>query len=97
VNSSDAQPIREASTFCNDGTFLWVEAAIDVLDKLAPGDAQRVSFASETTQSMWCRILMDIPNHLKGPACFLLKWLSTAFTPLKLAQLEDVWRFFTGT
>jgi len=90
------QKLEETLGTYNDGTFLWIEAAIDLLSRASQSEARRLSFASETTQSMWRAILLDIPIHLRPVVRFLLKWLSVAFIPLKLTQLEDVWCFFSG-
>ncbi|TQN67862.1 Ankyrin repeat and death domain-containing protein 1B [Colletotrichum shisoi] len=72
-----------------DGTFLWVELAVDeikrhpvsqledVVDQLLPG-----------IDNMYCRMLLQIPPSLVPLAAALLRWVIAARRPMYLSELS---------
>lgn len=80
--------ICAALEFRGDGTFLWVDFAIEELKRVQVETMEETinSFPSNL-EDMYCRVLRMIPPHLVDLVIGLLRWTVCARRPLDLPEL----------
>lgn len=80
--------ICAALEFRGDGTFLWVDFAIEELKRVKAETMEETinSFPSDL-EEMYCRVLRMIPPHLVDLVIGLLRWTVCARRPLDLPEL----------
>ncbi|KAH0562829.1 hypothetical protein GP486_002544 [Trichoglossum hirsutum] len=89
--------LSEAILQRGNGTFLWVDLAFNQLTRNESRDFQQaLSNLPDGLEDMYCRILLQIPPERIPITAFLMRWITIAFRPLKLEELNVVLRFLNG-
>jgi hypothetical protein len=71
-----------------DGTFLWVDLAIEEIKRYQPQDAELVlQHLPSDVNEIYCRTLASIPSNLVGLVVVMLRWVITARRPLLVQEV----------
>ncbi|KAF2277304.1 uncharacterized protein EI97DRAFT_287246 [Westerdykella ornata] len=80
--------ICAALEYRGDGTFLWVDFAIEEIKKVHVDNMEETcNSLPPTLEDMYARILLNIPQHLVDLAIGLLRWTICARRPMDLMEL----------
>uniref|UniRef100_L2GDP1 Ankyrin repeat protein n=1 Tax=Colletotrichum fructicola (strain Nara gc5) TaxID=1213859 RepID=L2GDP1_COLFN len=76
-----------------DGTFLWAGLVLnEILEKNTELEIEQVLLdVPEGLDAIYARILRSIPAKWRKQVARLLHWVTLAFMPLCISQLEDAW------
>ncbi|KAI9857989.1 MAG: hypothetical protein M1813_007959 [Trichoglossum hirsutum] len=89
--------LNEAILQRGNGTFLWADLAFNQLTRNeSPDFQQALDNLPDGLEDMYCRILLQIPSERIPITAFLIRWITTAFRPLKLEELNVMLRFLNG-
>ena len=77
-----------------DGTFLWVDTAVDQLGENASkhSSLDLLSLPGRT-DGLYCLGLLEAPQGMAMTIAFVLRWVTVAFRPLKISELSAVMYF----
>ncbi|KAI9781442.1 MAG: hypothetical protein M1839_006036 [Geoglossum umbratile] len=86
------EPLRSSMTAGlqnrGDGTFLWVDLAIEEVKKYESQHVEKVlEHLPPSVNEMYCRTLQRVPPQLVGLVVAILRWVVSARRPLFLEEL----------
>ncbi|KAG9229224.1 NACHT and ankyrin domain-containing protein [Amylocarpus encephaloides] len=71
-----------------DGTFLWVDLALEEIMRYQPQDAELVlAQLPGDPNDLYCRVLQSIPQNMISLAIAILRWVLAARRPLMVHEL----------
>lgn len=80
-----------------NGTFLWIDMAIDQLRNFQSRDTQKaLENLPDGVDGVCCQILLQIPPERIPVASFVIRWVTTAFRPLTVQELNTMLYFLNG-
>jgi ankyrin repeat protein len=89
--------MKEQLAARGDGTFLWVDTAVDQLSENASQySGPDLSTLPSRTDGLYCLGLLEAPQSLASTIAFVLRWTTVAFRPLTISELSSVVYFVNG-
>ncbi|KAL2796248.1 hypothetical protein BJX66DRAFT_336262 [Aspergillus keveii] len=80
-----------------DGTFLWVDTAVDQLSENASQySGPDLCTLPSRTDALYCLGLLEAPARMASTIGFVLRWATVAFRPLTIGELSAVVYFVNG-
>ncbi|KAL3448018.1 hypothetical protein BJX65DRAFT_307305 [Aspergillus insuetus] len=89
--------LKEQLTARGDGTFLWVDTAVDQLSEtVSQYSGPDLSSLPSRTDGLYCLGLLEAPRSMESTMAFVLRWATVAFRPLTIRELSSVVYFVNG-